>query len=62
MNQLTKREIEVMNMVTSGYNNGEIAKKLHISANATNICVSNIYHKLEAKNYKMPEKGINYSL
>ncbi len=50
MNRLTEREIEVMNLVTSGYDNQEIAKKLRISRNATEACVSNIYRKLDEKN------------
>lgn len=50
MNRLTDREIEVMNLVTSGYDNQEIAKKLRISRNATEACVSNIYKKLDDKN------------
>ena len=50
MNRLTDREIEVMNLVTSGYDNQEIAKKLRISRNATEACVSNIYRKLDEKN------------
>lgn len=50
MNRLTEREIEVMNLVTSGYDNQEIARKLRISRNATEACVSNIYKKLDDKN------------
>lgn len=45
MNQLTEREIEIMNLVTSGFDNQEISKKLCISPSITNACVSNIYHK-----------------
>ncbi len=50
MNRLTDREIEVMNLVTSGFDNQEIAKKLRISKTATEACVSNIYKKLDCKN------------
>ena len=53
MNRLTDREIEVMNLVTSGYDNQEIAKKLRISQNATEACVSNIYKKLDSKNKQL---------
>ena len=52
MNQLTEREIEIMNLVTSGFDNQEISKKLCISPSITNACVSNIYHKLDYKNTK----------
>ena len=50
MNQLTEREVEIMNLVTSGFDNQEISKKLCISPSITNACVSNIYHKLDYKN------------
>ena len=50
MNQLTEREIEIMNLVTSGFDNQEISKKLCISPSITNARVSNIYHKLDYKN------------
>lgn len=53
MNRLTDREIEVMNLVTSGYDNQEIAKKLRISRNATEAYVSSIYKKLDDKNKNM---------
>lgn len=50
INQLTKREIQIINLVASGLENWEIAKKLHISQNITNACVSRIYQKLDNKN------------
>ncbi len=50
MNRLTDREIEIMNLVASGFDNEEISKKLRISKNVTEACVSNIYKKLDSKN------------
>jgi len=44
---LTKREIEVLAFVSEGYNNTEIAKKLHLSVNTVKAHVSNIMQKLE---------------
>lgn len=44
---LTKREIEVLAFVSEGYNNTEIAKKLHLSINTVKAHVSNIMQKLE---------------
>ena len=50
MNQLTEREIEIMNLVTSGFDNQEISKKLCISPSITNAWLSNINHKFDYKN------------
>lgn len=50
MYQLTQKEMEIMNLVTSGLNNQEIAEKLRISTNTTNAYVSSIYKKLDLKN------------
>ena len=49
MNQLTTREIEILNLVTSGLNNQQIATKLNITLDETKAYVSNIYIKLENK-------------
>lgn len=56
MSDLTKREIEIFNLVTLGFDNSEISKKLRISTNTTKSCISNIYKKLEAKHKIVPEK------
>ncbi len=56
MNRLTDREIQIMDLFTSGYNNQEISKKLKISTNVTEACVSNIYKKLESKNKNLAKK------
>ena len=53
MNRLTDRELEIMNLVASGFDNDEISKKLRISKNTTETCVSNIYKKLDSKNKQL---------
>lgn len=49
MNQLTKRETEIMNLFTMGLKPYEISQKLCISNQIVEASVSNIYKKLEAK-------------
>jgi len=44
---LTKRETEVLALLSEGYNNTEIAKKLNLSINTIKAHVSNIMQKLE---------------
>ncbi len=44
---LTKREMQVLSYVKSGYTNTEIAKKLHLSINTVKAHVSSIMQKLE---------------
>lgn len=44
---LTKREIEVLAYIKEGYNNTDIAKKLHLSINTIKAHVSSIMQKLE---------------
>lgn len=44
---LTKREMQVLLYVKSGYTNTEIAKKLHLSINTVKAHVSSIMQKLE---------------
>ena len=44
---LTKREHQVLTYLTEGFNNTEIAKKLHLSINTVKAHVSSIMQKLE---------------
>ncbi len=44
---LTKRELEVANLIASGYSNAEIAKVLFISAHTVNDHTKKIYRKLD---------------
>ena len=47
---LTKREIEVLNFMTKGFSNPQIAKKLVITESTAKAHVSNILEKLSVKN------------
>jgi LuxR family transcriptional regulator, maltose regulon positive regulatory protein len=47
---LSKRELEVLNLLASGYSNQEIAKQLVVSIHTVKRHVSNIFVKLEAPN------------
>ena len=49
-NLLTKRELEVMNLLINGYNNSTISEKLCISKHTTKAHISSIYEKLNVKN------------
>lgn len=47
---LTKREIEILKLIASGYSNQEIANILYISYNTVDTHRKNIMHKLAIKN------------
>lgn len=46
---LSKREIEVLELLAQGFSNQEIADKLFVSLNTTKTHISNIYSKLNVK-------------
>ncbi len=46
---LSKREIEVLDLMAQGYSNQEIADKLFVSLNTAKTHISNIYSKLNVK-------------
>lgn len=46
---ITKREIEVLQLLASGMSNAEIAETLFVSQNTIKTHVSNLFVKLEAK-------------
>jgi LuxR family transcriptional regulator, maltose regulon positive regulatory protein len=48
--QLSQREIELLNLIAGGFTNNEIAKQLFITLNTTQWHISNIYSKLGVKN------------
>lgn len=50
MDKLTKREAEVMNLVSIGLNNQEISQRLCISSHTTKAHLSSIYRKLGTNN------------
>lgn len=47
---LTEREIEVLNLISQGYKNAEIADTLFVSQNTIKTHIKNIYVKLDVKN------------
>jgi DNA-binding NarL/FixJ family response regulator len=47
---LTSREIELVRLVASGFDNTAIATKLHISENTVKVHLHHIYEKLQVKN------------
>lgn len=46
---LSKREIEVLELMAQGYSNQEVADKLFVSLNTTKTHISNIYGKMNVK-------------
>ena len=47
LSALSKRELEVVDLIASGYSNADIAKMLFISAHTVNDHTKNIYRKLD---------------
>ncbi len=47
---LTKREIDVLKLISAGYNNEQIAEKIFISKNTVKSHIKNIYLKLDVRN------------
>lgn len=47
---LTEREIVILNLMTEGYDNREIAEKVYISIHTVKAHVSAIIKKLDARN------------
>jgi DNA-binding NarL/FixJ family response regulator len=45
--ELTERELEVLDLIARGYNNGEIANKLVLSPKTVSNHISNIFNKLQ---------------
>jgi len=62
INQLTKRELEIVNMIKDGYSSKEIAEKLYISKRTVEVHRYNIFRKLDVNNItsliKMTNKTI----
>ena len=48
--ELSDNEREVLDLLTHGYENKQIADKLFISTHTVKACISGILKKLEAKN------------
>jgi len=50
INQLTKRELEIVNMIKEGHSSKEIAEKLFISKRTVEVHRYNIFRKLDVNN------------
>lgn len=50
INQLTKRELEIVNMIKDGFSSKEISEKLFISKRTVEVQRYNIFKKLEVNN------------
>lgn len=50
MEKLTNREITILKLITQGYENSEISKKIFISIHTVKAHISKIIKKLHAKN------------
>lgn len=48
--ELCEREFEILELLTKGYENKNIADKLYISTHTVKACISGILKKLKAKN------------
>jgi ATP/maltotriose-dependent transcriptional regulator MalT len=48
--ELTEREVEVLQLISKGYKNTEIAEHLFVSLNTVKTHIKNIYVKLDVKN------------
>jgi DNA-binding CsgD family transcriptional regulator len=48
--RLTKREIEVLNLIGQGYSSREAAIELVVSKRTVDFHLANVYHKLEVNN------------
>jgi len=57
--ELSKREAEVLELITNGFSNDEIAEKLFVSKNTVKTHIKNIYSKLDVKNRIQAMKKIN---
>jgi ATP/maltotriose-dependent transcriptional regulator MalT len=47
--QISKRELEVLNLLATGKSNDEIAQTLFVSRNTIKTHIANLYQKLEVK-------------
>jgi DNA-binding CsgD family transcriptional regulator len=48
--QLTRRELEILQLVAEGYSNSQLAKMLWVTEQTVKFHLSNIYRKLDVAN------------
>ena len=56
---LSKREIEVLQLISDGFNNDEIAEQLFVSKNTVKTHIQHIYSKLDVKNRVQAMKKVS---
>ena len=56
---LSKREIEVLELITNGFSNEEIANKMFVSKNTVKTHIKNLYSKLDVRNRIQAMKKVN---
>lgn len=59
MKKLTRRELEVINLVAIGLNNIQISQRLCISTHTTKAHISSIYRKLGTNNRVLVAKHLD---
>jgi len=47
--ELSKRELEILNLLARGYSNQEIATKLFVSVSTVKTHIQNLFEKLDVK-------------
>ncbi|MFN6409661.1 MAG: response regulator transcription factor, partial [Bacteroidota bacterium] len=62
INQLTKRELEIVNLIKDGNSSKEISEKLFISKRTVEVHRYNIFRKLEVNNITSLIKITNKSI
>jgi DNA-binding NarL/FixJ family response regulator len=62
INQLTKRELEIVNLIKDGHSSKEISEKLFISKRTVEVHRYNIFRKLEVNNITSLIKITNKSI
>lgn len=50
MKKLTEREVDILKLITKGYDNNQISKKIFVSIHTVKAHISSIIRKLDAKN------------
>lgn len=50
LEKLTKRELEILDLLSQSYTNEEIAEKVYISTDTVKTHIRNLFEKLEARN------------
>ena len=61
--RLTRRELEILHLISFSYNSREIARKFHISYNTVNTHRKNLMSKLDTKTSAgLVRRGFEYGM